>query len=390
MVTLISPTKNGAALIRYLLNEAEGGKGHDGSDERNIYTDTIGLMPSNDSAGYVEQFRQEWSKASSRHKVQCRHLIISPSEKEIAYERSNAPALADMVKGYLREHYPDRRALICIQQDSEGFVDEEGNVKKILHAHVALSDCDIYHYKGVETEKTGFKYLARTFDEYIRDHYQIQIDKGRDMPKRRYLRNKLVTENERDEEGRFYSYQDDIKARINQCISAAHDTESFYAILGDFGLSVVQKEKKTGEQYQTYYLHDLSNISDQSKDSNGKIRSLAKKDQLPAMRSYRQKGYSIEEISQRIKSNGVSHMEREISAVSPDTDPSKESISKEQDLFVAQRNMMIAVGSLLKDTEDMINRLSAQQEKRKLANRRYSQALNTFEMKKNKQKDKSL
>ena len=348
MVTLISPTKNGAALIRYLLNEAEGGKGHDGSDERNIYTDTIGLMPSNDSAGYVEQFRQEWSKASSRHKVQCRHLIISPSEKEIAYERSNAPALADMVKGYLREHYPDRRALICIQQDSEGFVDEEGNVKKILHAHVALSDCDIYHYKGVETEKTGFKYLARTFDEYIRDHYQIQIDKGRDMPKRRYLRNKLVTENERDEEGRFYSYQDDIKARINQCISAAHDTESFYAILGDFGLSVVQKEKKTGEQYQTYYLHDLSNISDQSKDSNGKIRSLAKKDQLPAMRSYRQKGYSIEEISQRIKSNGVSHMEREISAVSPDTDPSKESISKEQDLFVAQRNMMIAVGSLLK------------------------------------------
>ena len=127
---------------------------------------------------------------------------------------------------------------------------------------------------------------------------------------------------------------------------AAHDTESFYAILGNFGLSVVQKEKKTGEPYQTYYLHDLSNISDQSKDSNGKIRSLAKKDQLPAMRSYRQKGYSIEEISRRIKSKGVSHMEEEISAAPPDT------------------------GSR--------------------TNRRYSQALNTFDMKKNKQKDKSL
>ena len=121
MVTLISPCKNGANLIRYLLN----GEGHDGSAERNIYVDTVGLLPSKDAAGYISQYRQEWSRASARHKVQCRHIIISPSDKEIPYVKSNAVKFSTIVKEYIREHYPDRRALICIQQDGTGFKDEK-------------------------------------------------------------------------------------------------------------------------------------------------------------------------------------------------------------------------------------------------------------------------
>ena len=297
MVTLISPCKNGASLIRYLIN----GEGHDGSAERNIYVDTIGLMPSKDAAGYVSQYRQEWSRASARHKVQCRHIIISPSDKEIPYAKTNAARFADMVKQYIKKHYPDRRALICIQQDGQGLIDENGKKKQILHAHVALSDCDIYNYKGVEKVKTSFKYLSSSFDDFITKKYKIQIDAGRGLKQRKYLSKKLITENERDEQGKFYSYTDDIKDRINRCINASEDVDSFYNNLPLYGLTVEQKKKKNGEQYQTYYLHDLSNISDASKDVNGNIKSLAKKDQLPGLRSYRQKGFNIEEIEHRIK-----------------------------------------------------------------------------------------
>lgn len=297
MVTLISPCKNGANLIRYLLN----GEGHDGSAERNIYVDTVGLLPNKDAAGYISQYRQEWSRASARHKVQCRHIIISPSDKEIPYLKSNAVKFSTIVKEYIREHYPDRRALICIQQDGTGFKDEKGKMKKIMHAHVALSDCDLYSYRGVEKEKTSFRFLSSTFDDFVTEKYKIKLDKGRDLPQRRYLSKKLITENERDDEGKFFAYTDDIKDRIQKCINASEDLDSFYDNLSLYGLSVEQRTKKNGESYQTYYLHDLTNISDASKDSNGNIKALAKKDQCPAMRSYRQKGYSVEEIEYRIK-----------------------------------------------------------------------------------------
>ena len=297
MVTLISPCKNGANLIRYLLN----GEGHDGSVERNLYVETVGLMPSKDADGYVKQYRQEWSRASSRHKVQCRHIIISPSDKEIPYVKSNAVKFAEIVKEYIKEHYPDRRALICIQQDGKGFKDGNGKTKKILHAHVALSDCDLYGYKGVEKVKTSFKYLSSSFDDFITKKYKIKLDAGRGLKQRKYLSKKLITENERDEEGKYYAYMDDIKDRIQKCINASEDINSFFNNLSDYGLTVEKKKKKNGEQYQTYYLHDLTNISDASKDVNGNIKSLAKKDQLPGMRSYRQKGFSLEEIEYRIK-----------------------------------------------------------------------------------------
>ncbi len=55
MVTLISPSKNGTALIKYLLDE----DAHDGSGERNLCIETINLIPS-DTEGYIRQFKNEW------------------------------------------------------------------------------------------------------------------------------------------------------------------------------------------------------------------------------------------------------------------------------------------------------------------------------------------
>ena len=59
-------------------------------------------------------------------------------------------------------------------------------MKKIMHAHVALSDCDLYSYRGVEKEKTSFRFLSSTFDDFVTEKYKIKLDKGRDLPQRRY------------------------------------------------------------------------------------------------------------------------------------------------------------------------------------------------------------
>lgn len=302
MVTLISPSKNGIALIKYLLDEAA----HDGSEDRNICIETINLMPS-DTNGYIRQFQTEWSQMSDRHTTQCRHLIFSPSENEIGYERENAQPFAEMVKKYITEHYPNRRAIIAIQQDAGGFKDEDGNIKKILHAHVCLSDADIYDYKAVPKDRQTFSYLKTTFDDFITDRYGIAIDRGRYLKKRKYLQGKLTDENERDEQGKFISYINDIKDRIDQCIKASKSLEDFWHNLSIYGLSVQHKErKKSHDTYETYTLHDFSNISDRSKDKNGNIKKLAKKEgQLPSIRSYKHPELSVDSIKTKIQTHIV-------------------------------------------------------------------------------------
>ena len=296
MVTLISRSKNSAALISYLMSD----QGHNGARQRNLYITTVGMYGS--KKNLIRQFKKEFTHVDKhRHQTEAVHMIISPSDLEIPYNPSNAQRFGDMVKDFIQTVYPHRKCLVCIQQDGVGFPDgATGKKHKILHAHVALSDADIYEYKGVESHKTGFRYLSKTFDDFVTTKYKIKIDTGRDMPKRRYLKGKLVAENDKDTEGKFYSYQDDIKDRINKCIQVSISLDEFYATLQDYGLSVDHKNKKTGEAYQTYYLHTLENISSESLDKNGNIKSIGSKGQLPAMRSNRQKGFDISDIEYRI------------------------------------------------------------------------------------------
>ena len=57
MVTIQSPSKNGTALIKYLLEEESHREGVD----RNLYVTTVNLMPNkdNDPVKYIRQFKNE-------------------------------------------------------------------------------------------------------------------------------------------------------------------------------------------------------------------------------------------------------------------------------------------------------------------------------------------
>lgn len=289
MVTLQKPAKNGALLIHYILD----GKGHDGSEHRCLCVETLNLMPA-DTNGYISQFKHEWSRASSRHTTQCRHLIFSPSDMEIPYDTMNAQSFADLVKAYISEQFPHRRAILAIQNDNEA---------SILHCHVALSDCDIYNYKSVEKEKQSFYFLKNTFNEYFTRVTGKEIDKGQNRKKREHLHNKLVVEGQRDDENKYLSYIDDIKDRIAKCITVSKSLDEYWDNLKNFGLTVVHHtRKKSGDTYETYELHDFSNISKSSKDKNGNLKKLARnKNQLPSVRSYKHAGISAEDIQRKIQ-----------------------------------------------------------------------------------------
>ena len=381
MTTIQSPSKDGARLVTYLLD----GGGHDGSEQRNIYVDTIGLMPAKDSRGYIKQFRQEWGRASPRHTVQMRHMIYSPSPNEIPYNADNAEYFAGIVKEYIQLHYPNRRAIICIQQDGQGYTDKNGQLQKILHCHVALSDCDVYEYKGVEKVKTGFRYLAQTFDEFIKKRYGIQIDKGKDLQKRKYLQKQLkeVVEGEKDEHGKFIRYIDDIKDRISRCAMTSTSINNFYDRLIDFGLSVAQRVKKSGEEYQTYYLHDLSNISDSSKNRNGTLKKIAKKGQLPAMRSYKQEGFSIDEIEKMINAYTAEDSTENIEIT-------KENIAENSPSIPTVEVDRAKITEALKNAENVITDRKTKEQKEKITKQRSDYAQAEFNLSPGKSKNKSL
>ena len=383
MVTLISPSKNGIALIKYLLDE----DAHDGSEDRNICIETINLMPS-DTKGYIRQYQTEWSQMSDRHTTQCRHLIFSPSENEIGYERENAQPFAEMVKKYITEHYPNRRAIIAIQQDAGGFKDEDGNIKKILHAHVCLSDADIYDYKAVPKDRQTFAYLKNTFDEFVTDNYGITIDSGQNLKKRKYLQGKLTEENERDEHDKFISYISDIKDRINQCIEASKSLEDFWHNLSIYGLSVKHKErKKSHDTYETYTLHDFSNISDRSTDKNGNIKKLAKKEgQLPSIRSYKHPGLSMDEIEARIQACVIN---KKIHTIETSKSAKKDYIEKHSPITnTKDENNMITQAIELSDI--LIKQQKTAGQKKAKTKQRYNLAQAELSYIRSKQTEKSL
>ncbi len=339
MVTIQSSSKNGAALVKYLLEE----ESHRDGTERNVYVTTVNLMPGkkDDADGYIKQFRDEWTLKRENHEIEMRHMILSCTQREWLAEDEETAALefGELAADYVRECYPNRRAIVAVQTDGKGyFVDSNGeiirtdkgkivrseaNAKKIsgeesvreehvLHAHVALSDCDMTNAKGVEKEKTRFPFLKRTFDDFFTNRTGLEIDLGQKRGRAKYLSGQLQDENAAEND-QFISYKDDIADRIDQCIAASSDMDSFYDNLTKFGLklkamkngTVFHESKKHGS-YVTFELVDQSRTIGGERykndiDVEGEMRkagSLLK----CSIRSYKfeQEGYDLVSIADRI------------------------------------------------------------------------------------------
>ncbi len=288
---------------------------------------------------------------------------------------------------------PNRRAIIVAQMDSaEGFTDEEGNIKKVLHVHVCLSDADIYDYKAVPKDRQAFSYLKNTFDEFISKRYAISIDNGRKLKRRKYLQGKLVPEDQKDEQGKFMSYIADIKDRISQCINSSKTIEDFWQNLNKFGISVSHRErKKTHDTYETYFLHDLSNVSDRSKDKNGNIKKLAKKaGQLPSIRSYKHSGLSADEIDAKIQANASKVYKYEEASAETKHNIKQEKISHKTDKITNAKQDKDLIEQAINLTKTLINSKKQEEQEKEKTDQRYNLAQAELSYKRSKQIQKSL
>lgn len=247
----VTTSAHGALSIRYALGPnrhsasaheqmkavmgRDGGSGHNGNEKRNQLIGTVNLLP---GVRWEEQMQYYWNLASAKHKVQLLQLILSWSKRELDpnnpddMEKALAITL-DMV----REHYPDRQALIFIQTDGEG---------GCVHAHLLINDVSMTDHRGCAQEQRYHPQVAKWNDE-ITARYTT-LDNGLSEPDKNPHWQRV-----RRARGE-YVYQDDIKSRVREAMAGAADEDEFKSRLAAAGVTY---ETKSSKKYGDYYVYDL-------------------------------------------------------------------------------------------------------------------------------------
>lgn len=269
----LTRTPNGRAAIAYALN----GCGHDGSEHRNLYVGGVNMLPS-DTMPYADQMDRYWCRADSKNKTQVNRIIASFSRNELDPDDPESPLTAAQIcEEFVREYYPGRQALICMQNDGKGHN---------LHAHILVNNvsmCEVQlpGEKKAQKPYSGCKGYQLKGDSYVRNNFDraaekyITLDKG---PKA----GDKVTQNERRmrqhnaecaPEDRKYIWKDDLKGRVAKAMSEASDKDDFLRKLTENGVEGTYHESKKGQKYYTYELTDLSGFGDGKIPGNPRSRS---------------------------------------------------------------------------------------------------------------------
>ena len=231
MYTKITNAKHGASAIDYVLQE----QGHY-KEKRNEYITGVNLMLSGD-VSITEQMEQYWRKASEQNKTQVRRVVMSFSEKE--FDPENPESIlraAELSRGGLAELYPDRQILICVQTDGRG-----GK----LHVHGLVNNVSMTDNKGLEAGKTGFYYLKREMNRYMKEH-GLELDSGKNHGKMR------ETQTERAfKDGHLYVWKDDLYERVAEAKEVSTSYEQFVQELNNRHI-----EYNDSKKHNTFVLTD--------------------------------------------------------------------------------------------------------------------------------------
>ncbi len=210
-------------------------EGHDGDGPRNQLVGAVNLLP---GVRWDRQMEKYWNLASAKHTIQILQLILSYSKKELHPENDDDLEKAlDMALDMVKEHYPDRQALIFVQTDGKS-----GHV----HTHILVNDVSMTDHRGCAQEQRYHPQVARWNDE-ITSRY-TQLDTGRSEP------DKVPTwQRVRRDKGE-YVYQDDIKSRVRAAMDGASSEADFKRRLADAGVTY---EAKASKKYGGYYVYDM-------------------------------------------------------------------------------------------------------------------------------------
>lgn len=227
---------------------------------------------------YADQMDRYWCRADSKNKTQVNRIIASFSQNELDPDDPESPLTAAQIcEEFVREYYPGRQALICIQNDGEGHN---------LHAHMLVNNVSMCEVKLPGEEKaqkpySGCKGYQLKGDSYVRDNFDriaekyITLDEGQKAGDK-------VTQNERRmrqhnaecaPEDRKYIWKDDLKGRVTKAMSEASNKDDFLRKLTENGVEGTYHESKKGRKYYTYELTDLSGFGDGKIPDNLRSRS---------------------------------------------------------------------------------------------------------------------
>ena len=279
--TRITATAFGKAAIDYALGGKEG-KGHNNNEKRNLFVTSVGMFP-NQPPSYADQMNEYWSRASSRNKNQVRRIVLSFSEQELDPKDPNSALIAgEIAREFVKKYYPNRQALICVQNDGEG-----GK----LHCHIIVNNVSMTDFKGCSDEQTKFTYVAKGADEIAKKYIDVdmdykdifdnkasQIKLSKDKVSRhvRRMRQENQEAIKNREDAPHYIWEDDLKNRIKLAMNEATSRDDFFSKLNDRGVTIVRNGtlKRHGE-YFTYLMQDASKIKSEDEIPKGerKIRS---------------------------------------------------------------------------------------------------------------------
>lgn len=252
--TRITPSRNGREALNYALN----GKGHDGSEKRNLLVGTVGLLPEK-SMPFDEQMALLWGKASSKNKTQVRRLIASFSQKELDPKDPKSAEIAlQIMTETLTEAYPGFPAVIAVQNDGRG-----GK----LHVHAVTCNVNAETYKGFNDEQTKSWYLEKHFDA-VAERY-IELDRGElarekvtQNERRQRAQNEEIkkenAENPEDKKALLYIWKDDLKERVQAAMGEAKDRNDFLKRLTAHGVEGTYRTSKKQGNFILYELTDTS------------------------------------------------------------------------------------------------------------------------------------
>lgn len=270
MISKLIKSNNVRHLINYLLKEVPHNKKY--ADKRNylVGSQLIDPVKNNiyDPTYTSFQFAEVRSRARNTHKkTQAYHLIFSfsegdfptPHEKDPKKQKQiltqQASQAGKLIKGYLKEHFPDdAQYLYAIQRDGKGHK---------LHAHVAINSV-VFGGKTLNTREyttvidtkrnvydrnlhkrvaKAFKGINSTSDQYMLDHFKEVT--GRDfVPVVPNKENLVAPEVSQIKTRGAYSWREDMKDQIYDAFSHSDNLDEFKEACALNGITVTERHQK--------------------------------------------------------------------------------------------------------------------------------------------------
>lgn len=279
--------KNGEDAIKYIRGN---GKGHNGAAYRNEYFSGINMLPDS-VVPFEKQMQIFWDKADRRHTTQVDRYFISYALSEL-----NPDNPEDVLKAHnigceiAREIAPGHQAVVATQTDGKGHK---------IHTHIDVNDVNMETLKGlISTQYMHYK-VREIADRVCQKYFDLASPAIAPEKESAAIRGKKYRDAKSKQ--KTYTWQDDLKERINDAAKGAVDEADFFSRLRDNGVEV-EKRKATKTQPE-YYLYIMLSFAEFERDmivSRCQGGRAYKRATDPDYREGRKPGYSKAQLDHAV------------------------------------------------------------------------------------------